>query len=152
MAAVFSGNFAHNIDAKGRITIPAAYREALGEGFTIGLNAGFTAVALYPKAKWDSIVEDLSRIPDTDDMGMRYVRLIIGNSFAGCDLDAQGRALIPPTLRQTIGLNKAIRFVGMAQYLEVWDEDKYVADNEASENDPDLRKYVNSTYFSYTAK
>jgi len=147
MAAEFSGNFAHTIDAKGRITIPAAYREALGEGFTIGLNSKFSAVALYPKAKWDRIGEELSRIPDTDAKGMRYVRLINGNSFAGCDLDAQGRALIPPTVRQKTGLVKAIRFVGVGQYLEVWDEDRYLAECEAAENDEELLDYVNSAYF-----
>ena len=46
--AEFSGNYSHNIDPKGRATIPAAYREALSEGFTIGLNNDFNAIALYP--------------------------------------------------------------------------------------------------------
>lgn len=147
MAAEFSGNFAHTVDAKGRITIPAAYRDALGEGFTIGMNSKFTAVALYPRAKWEKISDDLSRIPDTDAEGMRYVRLINGNSFAGCDLDGQGRVLIPPTLRQKAALAKEIRFVGIGQYLEVWDENRYLAESEAAENDEQLLDYVNSTYF-----
>lgn len=147
MSVEFSGNFAHTLDAKGRITIPAAYREALGFGFTIGLNSQFTAVALYPKAKWERIGEDLARIPDTDAKGMRYVRLINGNSFAGCDLDAQGRALLPPTLRTKTGLAKAIRFVGVGQYLEVWDEDRYLAECEAAEGDEELLEYVNDAYF-----
>ena len=51
-SAAFSGNYTHNIDPKGRVTIPAAYREALGEGFTIGLNNDFSAIALYPVEKW----------------------------------------------------------------------------------------------------
>lgn len=147
MAIEFSGNFAHTIDAKGRITIPAAYREALGFAFTIGLNSLFSAVALYPKAKWERIGADLARIPDTDAKGMRYVRLINGNSFAGCDLDAQGRVLVPPTLRTKTGLAKAIRFVGVGQYLEVWDEEAYLAECEAAERDGELLDYVNDSYF-----
>ncbi len=147
MAAEFSGNFAHTIDAKGRITIPAAYREALGEGFTIGLNSSFTAVALYPKEQWEQICRDLDRIPYTDRKAMDYVRVIRGNSFADWELDAQGRALVPPTLRQKVGLLKGIRFVGVGLYLEVWDEAKYLAASEAAENDEGLLDYVNDAYF-----
>ena len=78
----FSGNFAHTIDPKGRVTIPAAYREALSGGFTIGLNNQFAAIALYPKEKWAQKCEQLSRIPESDVKGTRYVRLITGNSFS----------------------------------------------------------------------
>lgn len=144
----FSGNFAHNIDPKGRVTIPAAYREALSDGFTIGLNNQFAAIALYPKAKWEEKCEQLSRIPESDIKGTRYVRLITGNSFSDCELDGQGRVLLPATLRQKAGLDKAIRFVGMGQYLEIWDESRYVAENEQDEcNIDDLLDYVNGQYY-----
>lgn len=148
MAALFSGNVAHSIDAKGRITIPAVYRDALGDGFTIGMNNEFTAVALYPRAKWEQIGQNLARIPDTDIRGQKYVRLVNSSSFADCSLDGQGRALIPPTLRAKTGLIKAIRFVGVGQHVEVWDEEKYLAECAAAENDTDLLDYVNTAYFS----
>ena len=144
----FSGNFAHNIDPKGRVTIPAAYREALSGGFTIGLNNQFAAIALYPKEKWEEKCEQLSRIPESDIKGTRYVRLITGNSFSDCELDGQGRVLLPVTLRQKAGLDKSIRFVGMGQYLEIWDESRYVAENEQDEeNVDDLLNYVNGQYY-----
>ena len=144
----FSGNFAHNIDPKGRVTIPAAYRDALADGFTIGLNNQFAAIALYPKARWEEKCEQLSRIPESDIMGMRYVRLITGNSFSDCELDGQGRVLLPATIRQKAGLDKAIRFVGMGQYLEIWDEGRYAAECEHSEeNIDDLLNYVNGQYY-----
>ena len=144
----FSGNFAHNIDPKGRVTIPSAYREALSGGFTIGLNNQFAAIALYPKAKWEEKCEQLSKIPESDIKGTRYVRLITGNSFSDCELDGQGRVLLPATLRQKAGLDKAIRFVGMGQYLEIWDESRYVAENESDEdNIDDLLNYVNGQYY-----
>ena len=69
-AAEFSGNYTHNIDPKGRVTIPAAYREALGDGFTIGLNNQFNAIALYPVEKWQQMSERLDRIPDSDARGI----------------------------------------------------------------------------------
>ncbi len=93
--AEFSGNYTHNIDPKGRVTIPSAYREALGENFTIGLNNEFNAVALYPQEKWESIGEMLDRIPDSDQRGRAYVRLIKAFSFPGQKLDQQGRILLP---------------------------------------------------------
>ena len=144
----FSGNFAHTLDPKGRVTIPALYREALQDGFTIGMNNQFAAVALYPNAKWEEKCQVLHRIPESDVKGTRYVRLIIGNSFSGCELDAQGRVLIPAPLRKRTGLSKDIRFVGMGEYLEIWDEDRYVLEYEQSqENIDDLLEYVNGQYY-----
>ena len=111
----FSGNYAHTIDPKGRVTIPSAYREALGESFTIGLNNEFNAIALYPVEKWEEIGQKLERIPDSDARGMAYVRLIKAFSFPGQKLDAQGRVLLPMGLRQKAGMDKSIRFVGVGR-------------------------------------
>ncbi len=144
----FSGNFSHTIDPKGRVTIPAAYRDALADGFTIGLNNQFAAIALYPREQWAQKCEQLSCIPESDVMGTKYVRLITGNSFSDCELDAQGRVLLPATLRVKAGMDKAIRFVGMGQYLEIWDEERYLRESSVSEESiDDLLNYVNGQYY-----
>ena len=124
MQSEFLGNMAHTMDAKGRATIPAAYREALGPSFYIGMNTAFSAVALYTSEKWDSMRQWLDAFPSADARAMNYARLIKANMFSG-ETDAQGRVLIPTTLRTLAGLDKAIRFVGMGQYLEIWDEARY---------------------------
>ncbi len=143
-----SGNYTHNLDPKGRATIPAALREAFSEGFTIGLNNDFSAVALYPPEKWNEIGEKLNRIPDSDAKGMAYVRLIKAFSYPGQTLDGQGRVLIPQALRQQAGVDKAIRFVGVGRFLEIWDEDLFVRQFAAArENVEDLMAYVNDRYF-----
>ena len=148
-AAEFSGNYAHNIDPKGRVTIPAAYREALGERFTIGLNNDFSAIALYPVEKWQDMSERLDRIPDSDVRGMAYVRLIKAFSFTEQQLDGQGRVLLPQALRKKAGMEKAIRFVGVGRYLEIWDEDRFAATCEQNEfNFEELLSYVNDRYYS----
>ena len=148
-AAEFSGNYTHNIDPKGRVTIPAAYREALGDGFTIGLNNQFNAIALYPVEKWQQMSERLDRIPDSDVRGMAYVRLIKAFSFTNQSLDNQGRALLPAVLRQKAGMDKAIRFAGMGRWLEIWDENRFVETCEQTETDIDaLLSYVNDRYYS----
>ena len=147
--AEFSGNYTHNIDPKGRVTIPAAYREALGDHFTIGLNNEFNAIALYPTEKWQDLSEKLDRIPDSDVRGMAYVRLITAVSFTNQSLDGQGRVLLPAVLRQKAGMDKAIRFAGLGRYLEIWDEDRFVAANAATEMDVGaLLEYVNDRYYS----
>ena len=144
----FSGNFAHSIDPKGRVTIPMAFREALGGGFTIGLNNQSTALALYPKAMWAEKCAQLRRIPDTDVRGMKYRRWVMGNSFPDMELDSQGRVLLPQTLRAQIGISKAIRFVGMDSYLEIWDEDRYLAEYDLTQSSfEDLMNYVDERYF-----
>ena len=143
-----SGNYSHNIDPKGRATIPSAYREALSEGFTIGLNNDFNAVALYPAEKWAEIGKRLDRIPDSDAKGMMYVRLIKAFSYSGQTLDGQGRVLIPQTLRQRAGLDKAVRFVGLGRYIEIWDEDRFMKQYlDAQLNAAELLAYVNERYF-----
>ena len=148
-ASEFSGNYTHNIDPKGRVTIPAAYREALGDGFTIGLNNEFNAIALYPVEKWQDIGARLDRIPDSDVRGLAYVRLTKAFSFTDQKLDGQGRVLLPVALRQKAGMDKAIRFVGVGRYLEIWDEDRFAATCAQSEMAIDaLLNYVHDRYYS----
>ena len=148
-ASEFSGNYAHTIDPKGRVTIPSAYREALGESFTIGLNNEFNAIALYPVQKWEEIGQKLERIPDSDARGMAYVRLIKAFSFPHQKLDGQGRVLLPALLRQKVGMERAICFVGIGRYLEIWDEARFAqVCAQSEENIEDLMSYVNDRYYS----
>ena len=148
-ASEFSGNYTHNIDPKGRVTIPAAYREALGESFTIGLNNDFSTIALYPAEKWQDMSQRLDRIPDSDARGMAYVRLIKAFSFTDQQLDGQGRVLLPAGLRKKAGMEKAIRFVGVGRYLEIWDEDRFTEVSERDQLDFNgLLDYVNNRYYS----
>lgn len=145
----FSGNYAHTIDPKGRATIPAAYREALGEGFTIALNNDFNAIALYPREKWNEIGERLNRIPDSDARGMSYVRFIKAFAFPEQQLDGQGRVLLPQALRAKAGMDKAVRFVGVGRSLEIWDEGRFERECETTQADiEDLLSYVNDRYYS----
>lgn len=145
----FSGNYSHNIDPKGRVTIPSAYREALGESFTLGLNNQFNALALYPAGEWRKISERLARIPVSDARGMAYVRLIQAFSYPDQRLDGQGRVLLPANLREKVGLTKEIVFCGVGRYLEIWDAPRFSVFCASSEADfAALMDYVNDRYFS----
>ena len=144
----FNGNASHTIDPKGRATIPVIFREALGEQFTMGLNSDLSALALYPSDQWQKIADDMERIPTIDARAMRYKRLILGFSFPGSVLDGQGRVLLPQTLRQKVGMDRSIRFVGVGPYLEIWPEDCFLSQTEDTEAERgDLLEYIKNQYY-----
>ena len=143
----FSGSFDHSLDGKGRVIIPASFREALGEDFTITINPNKTAIAIYPKEMWDKQLEVLSQINPMDRVGMQYQRYVMSVSFSGNSMDAQGRVLIPVKLRNKIGLTRDIVFVGLNSYIEVWDAEVYAKMEAQTEEDfENLADYVYQTY------
>lgn len=143
----FSGSFDHSLDGKGRVIIPASFREALGEDFTLTINPNKTAVAIYPKAMWDQQLERLSRINPMDKIGIQYERYVMSVSFSGNSMDAQGRVLIPLKLRNKIGLARDIVFVGLNSYIEVWDAEVYAKMEAQTEEDfENLADYVYEKY------
>ena len=143
----FSGSFDHSLDGKGRVIIPASFREALGEDFTLTINPNKTAVAIYPKAMWDKQLEQLSRINPMDKIGLKYERYVMSVSFSGNSMDAQGRVLIPVKLRNKIGLTRDIVFVGLNRYIEIWDAEVYAKMEAQTEEDfENLSDYVYQKY------
>ena len=143
----FSGSFDHSLDGKGRVIIPASFREALGDDFTITINPNKTAVAIYPKAMWDQQLERLSHINPMVKIGIKYERYLMRVSFSGNSMDAQGRVLIPMTMRSKIGLTRDIVFVGLNSYIEVWDAEVYAKmEAETEEDFENLADYVYEKY------
>ncbi len=147
MANGFAGKFEHNLDSKGRAIIPASFREKIGIGFTIAVNTSFDALAIYPQEKWDEVNNQLGRVRDTDDEGMDYVRLILANAQTDLEMDAQGRVLLPPLLREAIGIGKDLTFIGMRDHVEIWDTALYLdREKRAREKFSALRRHVNDSY------
>ena len=143
----FSGSFDHSLDGKGRAIIPSSFREALGEDFTITINPTRTSVAIYPKAVWDRQLQRLSEINPLDQVGVRYERYLMSVSFSGNNIDAQGRVLIPVKLRQKIGLVRDIVFVGLNEYIEIWDAARY--QKLEAETEDDFASLVDYVYEKY---
>ena len=144
MAGVFAGTFSHSLDGKGRVIIPACYREGLGESFTVALNSSIEALALYPAGKWEAINERLSRVKDTDDEGMDYVRYIMSYAIPDTTMDAQGRVLLPAPIRSEVGLERDVTFVGLRDHIEIWDTETFKAkERSVRERFSQLRRHVN---------
>ena len=124
---MFMGEYNHSIDQKGRIIVPAKFREELGEEFvmTLGLDG---CLFVYPNSEWETFVEQLKKLP-----GNREVRQLQRYFLAGatnCELDKQGRILIPVKLREHAKLEKEVVFVGVLGEIEVWSKERWDANND----------------------
>ena len=124
---MFMGEYNHSIDAKGRIIVPAKFREELGEEFvvTLGLDG---CLFLYPNAEWEEFVAQLKQLP-----GNRQARQLQRYFLAGavnCEVDKQGRILIPAKLREHAKLEKEVVFVGVLGKIEIWSKEQWDANND----------------------
>lgn len=124
---MFMGEYNHSIDQKGRIIVPAKFREELGEEFvmTLGLDG---CLFVYPNSEWETFVEQLKKLP-----GNREVRQLQRYFLAGatnCEVDKQGRILIPAKLREHAKLEKEVVFVGVLGKIEVWSKERWDANND----------------------
>lgn len=125
---VFRGVSELQLDAKGRVAIPARHREGLaGGGGRIVITADHGGCLLvYPQATWEPIQAELMGLSSFDDRIRSVQRLLVGHAD-DVELDAAGRILVPPALRRYAGLDKRVVLVGQGQKLELWDEVKWQA-------------------------
>lgn len=124
---MFMSEYNHSIDAKGRIIVPAKFREELGDEFvvTLGLDG---CLFLYPNAEWEEFVAQLKQLP-----GNRQARQLQRYFLAGavnCEVDKQGRILIPAKLREHAKLEKEVVFVGVLGKIEIWSKEQWDANND----------------------
>jgi len=126
---VFQGASALNLDAKGRMTIPAKHRDALAvqcEGRITLTKHPHGCLLLFPRPVWESHREQIASWP----MSARaWQRIFLGNA-CDVDMDTAGRILISPELRSAVGLTRDVMLLGMGSHFEIWDADK-LAESEA---------------------
>ena len=120
-----TGQYAHNIDAKGRLFIPARLREELGQTFhvTIGLDH---CLSIYSDENWNVLVEKIHEMPYNKARGLR----VLSANAVDCEPDAQGRILIPANLRTFAELQKDVTVIGQLDHAEIWNSDKWRAYND----------------------
>ena len=114
------GEYTHTIDAKGRLIIPAKFREALGEQFVVtkGLD---NCLFVYPLPEWNTLGQKLRALPFTQPDVRAFVRFFFSGA-AECELDKQGRILLPANLREYAQLEKTLVLVGVSSRVEIWNE------------------------------
>lgn len=129
---MFSGVSTLNLDAKGRLAIPAKHRDVLAEccasRVVVTLNPNLRnpdindrCLWLYPMNEWHQVARRIAALPDSDSQGRAMKRLMLGHAVE-VELDSQGRILLPSELREFAELGKRIALVGMINKFEIWDE------------------------------
>ena len=109
---MLKGEYSHNIDAKGRLIIPAKFRDDLGEHFVITKGME-NCLYVYPEDEWTTFEAKLNALPTTTDKKARAFAYFFQGAATDGDLDKQGRTLIPSNLREFAQLDKEVVFIGM---------------------------------------
>ncbi|WP_057879417.1 MULTISPECIES: division/cell wall cluster transcriptional repressor MraZ [Levilactobacillus] len=132
---MFMGEFEHSIDAKGRLIIPAKFRDQLGEQFVVtrGMDGCLFG---YPMTEWSALQEKLKALPVNRKDARAFVRFFY-SAATECELDKQGRINLPKSLRDHAALAKQCVIVGVANRFEIWSQERWETFSAAAEEDFD---------------
>jgi MraZ protein len=115
---VFTGEYRHSVDDKGRIAVPAKFRVQLGAGAVVSRWLD-TCLAIHTQAGWDALAAKVAALPITDPASRRFQRFVFSGA-AEVELDRQGRILLPAYLRDAIDLAADAVVVGSRDHAEIW--------------------------------
>jgi MraZ protein len=124
---MFRGRYEHTIDAKGRTSVPARYRDVLaatGERRIVLTSSLDPCLVAYTMAEWTAFEERLAHLPQFDPAVKTLKRLYVSGAVE-CEIDDSGRILIPPSLREHASLQKEVLWAGAGKYAELWDKDAW---------------------------
>jgi MraZ protein len=132
--AEFAGKFEHTIDAKGRMFIPADFRDELGNDFLILRYRSEECLFIMARTDHGNLAANLKKVKLPAKEAAKEQRLFYSNSFKA-DMDAQNRVLIPAELRKLVNLDKDVIVVGVSNRLELWNPE---ALNKSLEGGPNI--------------
>jgi MraZ protein len=120
---MFIGEYQHTLDSKNRVIMPSKFREKLGDSFvmTKGLD---NCLFIYSSKEWDIVEDKLKSLPMTNKDARAFVRYF----FAGaceCDLDKQGRVLMPNHLKDYAKIDKDLVIIGVSTRIEIWSREEW---------------------------
>ncbi|WP_445937946.1 division/cell wall cluster transcriptional repressor MraZ [Pseudomonas sp.] len=131
---MFRGANAISLDAKGRLAMPSRYRDELvsrcAGQLIVTIDAIDPCLCVYPLSEWELIEAKLRELASFREENRRLQRLLIGNAV-DLELDASGRFLVPPRLREYAKLDKRAMLVGQLNKFQLWDEDAWNAVTDA---------------------
>ena len=130
---MFMGEYNHSIDTKGRLIIPSRFRDELGDEFVVtkGLDG---CLFVFPQNEWQAFEEKLKSLPLTNKSARQCARFFVAGATP-CELDKQGRILLPGTLREFAGLDKDVVLTGMLNRIEIWSKEKWIENNSCDDMD-----------------
>lgn len=132
---MFLGEFEHTIDGKGRLTIPAKFRDELEGGVVVtrGLDGCLWA---YGRSEWEQLAEKISRMPTTNPAARNFARFMFSSAFDSIP-DRQGRILIPQNLRDYANIENETVVIGVMNRVEIWNPAKWASVLTEVEQDPE---------------
>jgi len=120
---MFMGEYQHSIDAKGRLFIPAKFREELGDTFVVTRGLDHCLFG-YPQAEWQELEKKLRALPFTKADARAFVRFFFSGASEG-EIDKQGRILLPQVLRDYAQLEKEVVILGVSNRVEIWSASRW---------------------------
>ncbi len=123
---LFRGRFEHSIDEKGRLSVPVKFRENIvdNHGGRIVLTNLPRCLVIYTPEQWESIEAKASNLSALKSNVQAFLRYFYSGATE-CDLDRQGRILIPPTLRSAAALDRQVVLAGMLNKIEIWSQERW---------------------------
>lgn len=133
---LFIGEYRHGLDAKGRVIVPVKFRDGLGDKFVLtkGLDGCLFA---YSKEEWANFENKIKTLPLTSKDARAFVRFFFSGAVE-CEIDKQGRTLIPPVLREYAELDKDLVIIGVSSRVEIWSQAKWDNYSEAEDLEADV--------------
>ncbi len=124
---MFMGEYNHTVDAKGRLIVPSKFREQLGEEFVVtkGLDG---CLFVYENSEWKALEEKLHALPLTNANARKFSRFFLAGATT-CEVDRQGRILLPAVLRDFAKIDKDAVLVGVGSRIEIWSKDVWNQSN-----------------------
>lgn len=122
---MFAGEFRHSVDEKGRVALPAKFREVLIDGAML-TRGNDGCLTVYRLNEWEELMEKIAKLPQSKTEVRNYVRFLLSGAVE-IKIDKQGRINLPAYLTEFAGINKKVVFVGVYDRLELWDETKWMS-------------------------
>lgn len=143
---MFTGEYNHTVDAKGRLIVPAKFRDQLGDEFVVtrGLDG---CLFVYTQDEWHSMEERFREIPMTSKNARKFSRFLFAGAVT-CEVDKQGRILLPPVLREYAGIQKDVVLAGVLSRIEIWDKTRWDENTYDEDEMDDVAEYMAEIGFS----
>jgi MraZ protein len=135
---MFRGQFDHAIDAKGRTSLPSRFRDVLvasGDLRIVLLPSPFDpCLDMFPVKAWEEFEAKIASLPQFEPNVIRLRRLYV-SAAVECEIDKQGRVLVPTSLREHAGLTKDVHWAGMGRKVELWSQERWAEIRRVTESD-----------------
>ncbi|MDE2144937.1 MAG: division/cell wall cluster transcriptional repressor MraZ [Patescibacteria group bacterium] len=132
---MFIGEFKHSVDTKGRVAIPAKFRNQISSGaiITRGLDH---CLFVFTEGDWEALAQKIIALPLAQSNSRAFARLMLAGA-SSAELDSQGRILVPDYLRKYAGIGKSVKVIGVYNRVEIWDEGAWQKYKEKTESSGD---------------